>query len=216
MTTKTIRAALYARVSTNDQTCENQLLELRRYCEARGWQATEYVDTGVSGAKDRRPALDQLMADARQRRLDVVVCWKLDRFGRNLAHLVNAIAELAAAGVAFASMGEGIDTGSPTGRLLLGVLGSFAEFERERIRERINAGLARARRQGQRLGRRRERVSARDIERVAGLSVREAAKVLGIPATRIHRERARVFQNPSRTTPQNPEENDAPGTVASL
>jgi site-specific DNA recombinase len=84
-----------------DQTCENQLLELRRYCEARGWTAAEYVDTGVSGAKDRRPALDRIMADARQRRLIVVVCWKLDRFGRNLAHRVNAIEELAAAGVGF-------------------------------------------------------------------------------------------------------------------
>jgi DNA invertase Pin-like site-specific DNA recombinase len=183
MTTKTTRAGIYARVSTTDQTCENQLLELRRYCEARGWTAAEYVDAGVSGAKERRPALDRLMTDARQRRIDVVVCWRLDRFGRNLAHLVNAIEELTAAGVAFASMGEGIDTASPTGRLLLGVLGSFAQFERERIRERINAGLARARRQGQRLGRRRERISARDLEKVDGLSVREAAKVLGIPAT---------------------------------
>jgi DNA invertase Pin-like site-specific DNA recombinase len=189
------RAALYARVSTTDQTCDNQRHELRRYAEARGWTATEYVDTGVSGAKDRRPALDRLMTDAAKRRIDVVVVWRLDRFERNLRHLVTSIEELAAAGVSFVSMGESIDTASPTGRLMLGVLGSFAEFERERIRERIHAGLARARRQGQKLGRKRERISERDLERVAGLSVREAAKVLGVPASRIYNERRRLLGN---------------------
>jgi predicted site-specific integrase-resolvase len=89
--TTTTRAAIYARVSTSDQTCENQLLELRRYCEARGWQATEYVDTGISGAKDRRPALDALLKDAKRRRFDVLVCWRLDRLGRNLRHLVTML-----------------------------------------------------------------------------------------------------------------------------
>jgi DNA invertase Pin-like site-specific DNA recombinase len=136
MTTKPLRAALYARVSTTDQTCDNQLHELRRYAEARAWTIREYVDAGISGSKDRRPALDQLMVDVAARRTDAVVCWRLDRFGRNLRHLVVTIEELAAAGVAFISIGESIDTTSPTGRLLLSVLGSFAEFERERIRER--------------------------------------------------------------------------------
>ncbi len=129
------------------------MIDLRRYCAARGWEASEYVDTGVSGAKDRRPALDQLMTDARRRTVDTVVVWWLDRFGRNLRHLITAIEDLNAAGVSFVSTGENIDTASPTGRLLLGIMGSFAEFERERIRERIHAGLARARRQGQKLGR---------------------------------------------------------------
>ncbi len=196
-----MKAAIYARVSTADQTCENQLIDLRRYCAARGWDATEYVDTGVSGAKDRRPALDQLMADARRRKVDTVVVWRLDRFGRNLRHLITAIEELNAAGVSFVSMGESIDTASPTGRLLLGIMGSFAEFERERIRERIHAGLARARRQGQKLGRKRQRISERDLQRVAGLSVREAGKVLGVPASRVHSERLRVFGNGSERTP---------------
>jgi DNA invertase Pin-like site-specific DNA recombinase len=208
----TTRAAIYARVSTNDQTCENQLLELRRYCEARGWQSTEYVDEGISGAKDRRPALDQLMTDAKRRKLDVVVCWKLDRFGRSLAHLITAIQTLTDSGVGFTSIGEGIDTRSATGRLMLGILGSFAEFERERIRERIHAGLARARRQGQRLGRRHERINALDLERVRGLSVREAAKVLRVPPSRIHRARA-LFQNPSsRTSPIAPDSVDSDPT----
>jgi putative DNA-invertase from lambdoid prophage Rac len=197
MTTQTTRAAIYARVSTTDQTCENQLLELRRYCTARGWTATEYVDTGISGAKERRPALDRLMTDAGQRRIDAIVVWRLDRFGRNLRHLVTSIEELAAAGVAFVSMGESIDTASPTGRLMLGILGSFAQFERERIKERIHAGLQRARRQGQRLGRRRQRINPEALQRVEGLSVRAAAKALGVPASRVHRERERVFQNPA-------------------
>jgi DNA invertase Pin-like site-specific DNA recombinase len=191
MTTKPTRAARYARVSTNDQTCDNQLQELRRYAEARGWTATEYTDTGISGSKDKRPALDKLIADVAARRVDAVVCWRLDRFGRNLRHLIVTIEELTAAGVAFVSIGESIDTGSPTGRLLLGILGSFAEFERERNKERIGAGLARARRQGTKLGRRRERIASRHLEQVAALSVREAAKVLGVPVSRIHRERRR-------------------------
>jgi DNA invertase Pin-like site-specific DNA recombinase len=173
----------------HDRSCVRARAQGRR-------QATEYVDAGISGAKDRRPALDQLMADAKRRKVDLVVCWKLDRFGRSLAHLVNAIQALTDAGVGFTSLGEGIDTRSATGRLMLGILGSFAEFERDRIRERIHAGLARARREGQRLGRRRERVNARDLERVQELSVREAATVLGVPASRIHRERS-LFQNPS-------------------
>ena len=197
-----IRAAIYARVSMADQTCENQLIDLRRYCAARGCDATEYVDTGVRGAKDRRPALDQLMAHARRRKVDTVVVWRLDRFGRNLRHLITAIEELNAAGVSFVSMGENIDTASPTGRLLLGIMGSFAEFERERIRERIHAGLARARRQGQKLGRKRQRIAASDLQRVAGLSVREAARVLGVPASRVHSERLRVFGNGPDPTPQ--------------
>jgi DNA invertase Pin-like site-specific DNA recombinase len=148
-----VRAGIYARVSTVDQTCENQLLELRRYAEARGWTPVEYVDRGVSGAKDRRPALDQLLADAKRRRFDVLVCWRLDRLGRNLRHLILLLDELHAVGIGFVTLGEGIDTTSPTGRLVLHVLGAIAEFERERIRERVVAGLRRARAQGRRLGR---------------------------------------------------------------
>src|SRR3954452_7974759 len=146
-----MRAALYARVSTLDQEPENQLEELRRYADARGWTATEYVDRGVSGSKDRRLALDQLLADAKRRRFDVLVCWRLDRLGRNLRHLILLLDDLQALGIPFVSLSEGIDATTPAGRLQLHVLGAIAEFERERIRERVLAGLQRARVQGKRL-----------------------------------------------------------------
>ena len=143
-----MKVAVYARVSTHDQTAENQLIELRRYVAARGWSAVEYVDHGVSGAKDRRPALDQLVADVRRHQVQGVVCWRLDRLGRNLRHLVMLLDDWQSRGVAFVTLGEGIDTSTPAGRLVAGVLGSIAEFERARIQERIMAGLARARAQG--------------------------------------------------------------------
>lgn len=131
------RVAIYARVSTFDQEPENQLLELRRYVAARGWTAVEFVDRGVSGAKDKRPALDTLVKDAKRRRFDVVVCWRLDRLGRNLKHLILLLDELSALGVGFVSLAEGIDATTPAGRLQLHILGAIAEFERERIRERV-------------------------------------------------------------------------------
>lgn len=176
MTTKTVRAAIYARVSTNDQTTENQLLELRRYCEARGWTATEYVDT-KSGAKDRRPGLDTLMAAARRRQFDALLVWRLDRLGRNLHHLVTCIEELTALGIAFVSLNEGIDTNTPAGRLQLHLLAAIAQFERDRIRERVHAGLARARAQGKRLGRPRRHPASVGFD---GLSVRGAAEAWGV------------------------------------
>jgi DNA invertase Pin-like site-specific DNA recombinase len=177
-----MRAGIYARVSTAEQEPENQLSELRRYVEARGWTAIEYVDRGVSGAKDRRPALDQLLADTRRRKLDAVVCWRLDRLGRNLKHLITLLDELQAVGVSFVSLAEGIDGTTPAGRLQMHILGAIAEFERGRIQERVRAGLARARAQGKRLG--RPRVHRPPIDVPGGLTVREAAKLWGVsPAT---------------------------------
>jgi DNA invertase Pin-like site-specific DNA recombinase len=189
-----LRVAIYARVSTLDQTCENQLLELRRNVEARGWSAVEYVDTGVSGSKDRRPALDQLTADIRRHRLQAVVCWRLDRLGRNLRHLVLMLDEWQAPGVAFVTLGEGIDTSTPAGRLVAGVLASIAEFERARIQERIHAGLARARAQGKRLGRRRS-PAARRLEGCVGLSHAEAADRLGVSIASVKRWRRDARQS---------------------
>ena len=192
----TMRAAIYARVSTTEQTTENQRLELQRYAEARGWTIAEYLDEGVSGTKERRPALDRLMADARRRRFDVLLVWRLDRLGRNLKHLINTLDELAALGVAFTSLNEGIDTTTPAGKLQLHLLAAIAEFERSRIIERVRAGIARARQQGKRLGRRPTAITDGQLAGVAHLSQREAAKALGVSRSVL--QRARVARNPLR------------------
>jgi DNA invertase Pin-like site-specific DNA recombinase len=182
-----MRAAVYARVSTLDQQPENQLRDLRDYCGRRGWELREYVDHGVSGAKERRPALDQMRTDARRRRFDVLVVWRLDRLGRNLKHLILTLDEFTSLGVAFVSLGEGIDATTAAGRLQLAVLGAIAQFERERIVERVRAGLARAKAQGKRLGRPQRAVPEDRLSPVRGLAVREAANRLGVSAATAHR-----------------------------
>jgi len=185
------RAALYVRVSTTDQHVDNQLADLREYCARREWTVREYTDVGVSGAKDRRPGLDELLKDARRRRFDVLVVWRLDRLGRNLRHLILLLDELHALGVAFVSLAEGIDATTPAGRLQLHVLGAIAEFERARIQERVRAGLARARAQGRKLGRRERQIPEDQLALVRGLPVREAARRLGVPRTTLQRALAR-------------------------
>ena len=184
-----MKAAIYARVSTLDQEPENQLQELRRYVQARGWTAVEYVDRGVSGAKDRRPALDKLVRDAMRRRLDVLICWRLDRLGRNLRHLILLLDELRAMGVAFVSLAEGIDATTPAGRLQLHVLGAIAEFERARIAERVKAGLARAKARGQRLGRPVADVPVERLQSVSGLSLTDGARKLRVSISTLKRWR---------------------------
>jgi DNA invertase Pin-like site-specific DNA recombinase len=188
-----MRCAIYARVSTFDQQPENQLAELRRYVEARGWTAVEYVDKGVSGAKDRRPGLDQLVMDARRRRFDVLICWRLDRLGRNLRHLVVMLEELQTLGVAFVSLAEGIDATTPAGKLQMHILAAIAEFERARIAERVKAGLSRVRAAGQTLGRPLTKLSPAAVDRTAHLSIRKAALELAVPRSVLHR--ARVSRN---------------------
>jgi DNA invertase Pin-like site-specific DNA recombinase len=157
------RAALYARVSTNNgQNPEMQLRELREYCERRGLQVSgEYVDNGVSGAKERRPQLDRLLVDCRRRQVDAVIVYRYDRFARSLRQLVNALEEFRSLGIDFISLHEGVDTSTPNGRLVFGIFASIAEFERELIRERVKSGIAAARARGKRLGRPR-RVVDRD------------------------------------------------------
>jgi putative DNA-invertase from lambdoid prophage Rac len=173
----------------------NQLQELRRYAGARAWSGVEYVDRGVSGAKDRRPALDQLLADAKRRRFDVVVCWRLDRLGRNLKHLITLLEELQALGVAFVSLAEGIDATTPAGKLQMHILGAIAEFERERIRERVHAGLQRARSQGKQLGRPHAVIPVEPLRRVAELPVSVAAERLGVSRSTIKRWRRQVAES---------------------
>jgi DNA invertase Pin-like site-specific DNA recombinase len=151
-----MRAALYARCSTHDkgQDPELQLSPLREYCRRRGFEiAGEYVDNGISGTKDRRPQLDNLMSAARKRQIDVVIVWKLDRFGRSLKQLVTALDELSGLGVGFISYQDNLDLTTAQGRLMFHIIGAMAEFERELIRERVKAGLDNARRKGKRLGR---------------------------------------------------------------
>ena len=186
-----MRAVVHARVSTLDQEPENQLAELRRYVEARGWTLlAEHVDHGVSGAKERRPALDELLKAAKRRRFDVLVVWRLDRLERNLKHLVTLLDEVQALGIDFVSLGEGIDATTPAVKLQMHILGAIAEFERERIRERVVAGLARARAHGTRLGRPKGNVPVERLDAVAGLTTALAARELGVSAATIKRWRA--------------------------
>ncbi|MGA8150351.1 MAG: recombinase family protein [Terriglobales bacterium] len=150
-----IRVALYARVSTNGerQDPEMQLGELREYCAHRGWEIVgEYVDH-VSGSKESRPQLNRLTCDAKARKFDAVVVWKLDRYARSLKHLINALAEYESLGIAFVSLRDNLDLSTPSGRLMFAVIGAMAEFERSLIQERVRAGLKNARNKGKVLGR---------------------------------------------------------------
>jgi len=140
-------------VSTTGQTPDNQLVALRCFAEARGWTVTEFVDHGISGAKDRRPALDALLTAVRTRKVDVVACIKLDRLARSTRHLVTLAGDLEALGVDLVVLDQSIDTTTPSGRLLFHVLAAIAEFERDLIRDRVVAGLRRAKAQGRHLGR---------------------------------------------------------------
>jgi DNA invertase Pin-like site-specific DNA recombinase len=154
---QTKRAALYARVSTDGQTTDNQIRELRQVAERNGWEIIhEYIDQGISGAKGReqRPAFDALWKGATRREFDVVMVWAVDRLGRSLSHLVNFLSELHAKKVDLFIYQQGVDTTTPGGKALFGMMGVFAEFERSMIQERVRAGITRVRAKGQRWGRR--------------------------------------------------------------
>src|SRR6267142_6588043 len=187
-----MRVAIYARVSTanNGQDPTMQTRELQEYCERRGWTvAGEYVDSGVSGSRDRRPQLDALMDLARRRKVDVILTWKLDRWGRSLKHLVNSLAELEALGVAFVALRDNLDLSTPSGRLMFHVIGAMAEFERSLIQERVRAGLRNALAKGTKLGRPRRIVDAARIARLRaqGRTVREIADELGYSRSLVHK-----------------------------
>jgi DNA invertase Pin-like site-specific DNA recombinase len=175
--------ALYARVSTlKGQDPEMQLSELREYAARRGWTVSgEYVDHGVSGSRESRPELNRLTADAHRRTFDAVLVWKIDRYGRSLKHLVNALADLNAYGVAFISFRDNLDLSTPSGRLMFQIIGAMAEFERSLIQERVRAGLRNARAKGKRLGRPSVQVDASEIARLRsqGLGWRAIASQLG-------------------------------------
>jgi len=196
------RAAIYVRVSTDKQTVENQLRELRQIAERRGWQIVEeYHDAGISGAKgrDQRPGLDRMLKDASKRRFDVVMAWAIDRLGRSLIDLLGTIQGLEAANVDLILEQQAIDTTTPAGKLMFQVTGAFAEFERSMIRQRVNAGLRRAVEQGKQLG--RPRVSPAIEKRILthlrkGVGILKTAKTLGVgtgTVQRIKQEMSRPF-----------------------
>ena len=196
-----VRAAIYARVSTADQTCALQLKELRTWVKARGWKAAgEYVDTGWSGAKTSRPELNRLMQDALERKVDVILVWKLDRWGRSVSHLITSLQELRRLGVRWMATTQGLDTdeASPVGQLLMHILSSVAEFERALAQERIKAGLAAAMARGVKVGRpckvfRRDR--ALEL-RAEGWSLRAIARELRVPVMTVHRAVPSTAPNP--------------------
>ena len=180
-----MRIGIYARVSTTDKGQDPglQLGPLREHALARGWTIhKEYVDDGISGAKERRPALDQLMADAKRRLFDAVLVWRFDRFARSTRHLINALHEFRHLGIAFVSYQENLDTTSPLGEAMFTIIGAMAQLERDITRERVKAGVARARARGKQLGRPRKVFHRDQVEqlRSEGLSFRKIGKHLGI------------------------------------
>lgn len=199
-----MRVALYARVSTfHGQHTEMQLVELREYIARRGWQIVgEYVDEGISGARERRPELDRLWADCRKRKVDAVVVYRYDRFARSLRQLVNALEEFRALGIDFVSLHEGVDTSTPNGRLVFGIFASIAEFERELIRSRVRSGLAAAKARGKRLGRPRTGVDVAQVARLraSGASWREISEQMGIGVGTA----CRAFQQRPKNLPESP------------
>lgn len=187
-----MRAAIYARVSTsnNGQDPKVQTRELGEFCERRGWKVLpEYVDVGISGTKEKRPALDRLMADAYKRKFDVVVVWRFDRFARSVSHLLRALETFQSLGIEFVSLSEQMDTSTPTGKMVFTVLGAVAELERSLIVERVKAGLRNARAKGKKLGRPRAAVDAGRIAtlRAQGLPWRTIAGQLGCSARTLQR-----------------------------
>src|SRR5215471_19155825 len=198
------RAALYMRVSTkgHGQTTETQALALREYAAHRGFMIIEeYRDDGVSGSKDSRPALDRLMRDSRARNLDVVIVARFDRFARSVSHLLRALDEFSHLGVDFISLSESIDTSTPVGKMIFTVLGAVAELERNLIKERVQMGISRARKQGKALGRPRAEVDPRQVAglRARGLSWNQIAGQLGIGRGTAERAFKSLSQKPFNT-----------------
>lgn len=167
-----------------------QLNELREYAHRRGWQVIgEYVDAGVSGAKDSRPELNRLMADAHKRRVDIICVWKFDRFARSTSHLLRALETFGALGIEFCSLSEQLDTSTPAGKMVFTVLGAVAELERSLIAERVRAGLRNAIAKGKRLGRPPADVSESQVRALleSGLSLKAIGKQLGVSTATICR-----------------------------
>jgi len=202
-----MKTAIYARVSTvHGQDPEMQLRELREYCQRRNWDVgEEYVDVGISGAKEKRPELDRLLAHAHRRNFDAVVVWRFDRFARSVSHLLRALEDFRSLGSEFVSITEQVDTSTPTGKMVFTVLGAVAELERSLIVERVRAGLRNARAKGRKLGRPRKPFDAAKLTRLRaqGASWRAVAAALGVsPATALHASAKRRLEIPRAGGPQ--------------
>ncbi len=185
------RVAIYCRVSTLDQSTDSQLLDLRRYTNEMRWNVyKEYCDNGISGSKDSRPALNELMNNAKKRKFDVVLVWRFDRFARSTKHLILALEEFRNLGIDFVSYQENIDTSSPLGSAIFTIISAVAQLERDIIADRVKAGLRRAVEAGKRLG--RPRGTALDVEalhrlRRKGLSLQQIATELNTSKTTVSR-----------------------------
>ncbi len=189
------KAAIYARVSTEDQNAAMQVNELRDMCKRRGWELyNEYIDGGYSGTKTSRPALDQMMKDAHRRHFDIVLVWRFDRFARSTTHLLSALNEFRSLGIDFFSYSENIDTSTAMGEMIFTIFAALAQFERALIVERVNAGMAHAKKHGTKSGKPIGRPVGQlfDVARAAslrekGVSWRGIGKALGVPQTTIRR-----------------------------
>ena len=186
------KVALYARVSTsnNGQNPENQLLDLRKFIAHRGFEIyKEYVDEGISGAKDSRPALNELMNDAKKRRFDAVAVWKFDRFGRSTKHLIQSLELFRSLKIDFISFQENVDTSTAMGKLVFEVMAALAEFERSLIQERVKSGLRRAKSKGKTLGRPKAKVDVTRAKEMQdrGYSLRQIANEMDVPRSTLSR-----------------------------
>lgn len=186
---KSNKVAIYVRVSTNEQSTQLQLIDLQKYVEVRGWEAYSIYEDHATGTNDRRPNLKRLLEDARKRKFDIVLCWKLDRFFRSLKDLVNTLQYLTDCGVQFISLKDNIDLSTATGRLMVHILAAFGEFEASLIKERVVAGLRNARSKGVRLGRPRKQCPVDKILELKqqGISIRDIAKELNLSRGTVYR-----------------------------
>lgn len=194
------RTALYLRVSTDGQTTDNQRRELLEVAKRAGWEIVEiYEDAGISGAKgrDKRPAFDKLLKDAARRKFDIVASWNVDRLGRSLQDLISFLSDIHGYGIDLYLHQQGIDTTTPTGKAMFQMLGIFAEFERSMIRDRVNAGLARAKAKGVILGRRKTDLATENAIRATlatGTGILKTAKLHGVGTSVVQRIKAAMAQ----------------------
>jgi len=202
-----MRVALYARVSTMDQSPLMQLDALRAHCQARRWEVyKEYVDQGVSGATRARPCLEEMMRDATAVKFKALLVWKFDRLFRSVTHMLDALERFRSLGIEFVSLTEAIDTTTPTGKMVYTLLAAMAEFERDLMRERTKAGMDRARRAGHRIGRPPAEVDIKQLlalrypkDGEAPLSIAAISQKTGIPQTTVFK---RLTQAVSKGTPE--------------